>query len=112
MELDYVTASVGLSLVACDIGEPMDLSWAALPRLDLTRSRLVGLQAVGSRVAGDLLLDGATVSGKGDTGAVRLRGAHVGAVLMDDAQVHHDSGPALFGDSLRVETTFTISARR
>ena len=181
LELEYVTAAAGLDLIDCDVEEPVDLSQATLPRLVLTRSRLVAIRAgslhvgmltmegtevrndsgpalhahrlrvdgvlylrdarlfghsdrsairlVGTRVGGelnmrgvemsndtgpamdaaDLMVDGnlylerATVSGHGDYGAIRLRGAHVGGVFsMKHSEISNTSGPALRANSLTV----------
>jgi hypothetical protein len=113
LELEYVTSPVGLELVDCDVEERMSLSRAVLPRLQLTKSRLDGLHAPGVQVAGDVLLDEATVSGTGELGAVRLRGAHVGGMLiLSGAEVHNDSGPAVHADSLRVADTFFLRGAR
>lgn len=113
LELNYITASVGLELLDCDIEDRVRLSQAVLPRLQLTRSRLGGLHGRGMRVAGDLVLDEATVSGTGELGAVRLRGARVGGMItLDGTEVRNDSGPALHADSLRVEDSFFLRGAR
>ncbi|HEX6354920.1 hypothetical protein [Actinophytocola sp.] len=104
LELDYVTAKVGLDLVDCDIEEPVDLTQAALPRLVLVRSRLAGLRAAGVRISGDLLLDEATIVGTEKTGAVRLLSAHVGRALsLDGVEVRNDFGSALHADRMQVD---------
>ncbi len=109
LELDYVTAVVGLDLVDCDIEEPVDLTQAALPRLVLTMSRLAGLQAAGVRITGDLLLNEATVVGTGRLGAVRLRGAHVGGELnAEGAEIRNDAGPAVDAANLTVDSNMFL----
>ena len=52
---------------------------------------------------GMFLRNGFTATGSGDGGAVRLPGAHIGRQLSCiGAQLHNDSGPALFADGLQV----------
>ena len=92
LDLDHVTAEVGLDLVDCAVEERMTLSHAVLPRLVLTKSRIAGLNAEGVRISGDLVLIEAVVSGAG----VRLRDAHIsGSLSMESLEAHNDSGPAL-----------------
>jgi len=92
LDLDHVTAAVGLDLVDCAVEERMTLSHAVLPRLVLTKSRIAGLNAGGVRISGDLILIEATVTGVG----VRLRDAHIsGTLSMESLEVHNGSGPAL-----------------
>jgi hypothetical protein len=51
------------------------------------------------------LRDGFTATGSGELGTIRLAGAHIGGNLeCNGATVRNDSGPALDGDQLRVET--------
>ncbi|WP_372667998.1 hypothetical protein [Amycolatopsis kentuckyensis] len=59
------------------------------------------------RVDGSLFLrDGFTAIGAGDSGAVRLLGAHVGGVLdLGGAQVTNATGPALHAERVRVEAS-------
>jgi hypothetical protein len=113
LELDYVTTAVGLDLVDCDVEEPLDVSNAVLPRLVLSRSRLAGIQATSLRVTGDALLDGIVVTGAGDAGAVRLRGAQIGGLLtLTHAEIRNDTGPALHADSIRVGGTLFLREAR
>ena len=50
------------------------------------------------------LCDGFTATGHGDSGAVRLLGAHIGGHLdCTGAQLRNDSGPALGADRLQVD---------
>lgn len=54
-------------------------------------------------VDGNLYLERATVSGHGDYGAIRLRGAHVGGLFsMKHSKVDNPAGPALRANSLTV----------
>lgn len=100
LDLDYVTAKVGLDLVDCTVEEHMTLSHAVLHRLVLTKSRLAGLNAEGVRISGDLILIEATVTGPG----VRLRDAHInGTLSMEGLEARNDSGPAIHADRLRVD---------
>lgn len=104
LDLDYVTANVGLDLVDCAVEERMTLSHAVLPRLVLTKSHIAGLNAEGIRVSGDLILIDATVTGAGTTGAIRLRDAHTSTLAMEGLEARNDSGPALHADRLRVDS--------
>jgi hypothetical protein len=103
LDLDYVTAKVGLDLVDCVVEERMTLSHAVLPHLVLTKSRLAGFNAGGVRIGGDLILNEATVAGEGEMGAVRLRDAQVRTLSMEGLEARNDSGPALHADRLRVD---------
>ena len=50
------------------------------------------------------LRDGFTATGSGETGAVRLPGAHIGGQLdCDGAVLRNDSGPALHADNVQVD---------
>jgi hypothetical protein len=70
----------------------------------LTNTKGTALSADNLRVAGNLELRGAQLSGSGRFGAVRLVGAQVGGLLLaDEVVVRNDTGPALFGDRLRVD---------
>lgn len=103
LELDYVTAPVGLELVDCDIEERVVLAEASLPRLVLTESRIAGIDAEGLRVSGDLIAAEVTVTGAGETGAVLLRGAHIGGQLtLVGAQVSNPDGPAVLANRVHV----------
>lgn len=135
LELDYITATVGLDLVDCDVREPMDLSHATLSRLVLTGSRLAAVRAGGLHVSGTLTMEGAELRndagpalhadrlrvdgtlflrrarmfGHGDRGAVRLLGARVGGELnMQGAEVRNDSGPALDAADLTVDSNMFL----
>ncbi|MFC9687794.1 hypothetical protein ACFTSF_04595, partial [Kribbella sp. NPDC056951] len=59
----------------------------------------------GLRVEGDLFLnDGFTATGAGKSGAVRLVGASVGGhLIVAGAAICNATGPAFYGDGLRVE---------
>ncbi|MGK3207847.1 hypothetical protein [Amycolatopsis sp. MEPSY49] len=60
------------------------------------------VHADGAVVDGDFSLAGATVTGGGEEGALRLLGARVGGQLdLGDATVANDSGPAVGADRLR-----------
>ncbi|MFI5587022.1 hypothetical protein ACIA5G_18390 [Amycolatopsis sp. NPDC051758] len=75
-----------------------------LDKTVLTNTAGPALSADNLRVAGNLLLRDAQLSGSGRFGAVRLVGAQVeGLLLADDVVVRNDTGPALFGDRLRAD---------
>ncbi len=60
------------------------------------------VHADGAVVDGDLGLAGATVTGGGEDGALRLLGARIGGQLdLGDATLANDSGPAVGADRLR-----------
>ncbi|MDX8143070.1 hypothetical protein SK854_13165 [Lentzea sp. BCCO 10_0061] len=55
------------------------------------------------------LRGGFTATGTGDTGAVRLRGAHIGELDCGNSSVRNDSGPALDADGLQVDQRVFLS---
>ncbi|MEO6086627.1 MAG: hypothetical protein ABIQ18_26290 [Umezawaea sp.] len=104
LDLDHVTTTVPLYLHACAISERITCHDARLRELSLIQSTMTGLHANGLRVDGCLFLRGVTVRGSGETGAVRLSGAHVGGSAdFDKAEVVNNSGPGLHADNLRVD---------
>jgi hypothetical protein len=61
---------------------------------------------------GVYLSGGFQAIGTGETGAVRLAGAHLGSQLdCTDARMHNDSGPALMADGLQVDQRVFLSGR-
>ena len=83
-------------------------------QLDARTVRIVNtsgpaLAAGGLRVAQNLDLSGARLEGSGNLSTMRMQGAHVGAFLsLDDAVLENPSGPAWFGDNLRVAEQITM----
>jgi hypothetical protein len=68
------------------------------------------LRADGLQVDQDMYLTGGFIAtGGGDLGAVRLPGARIGGSLeCDEAQLHNDSGPALYADRLHVDQSMFL----
>ncbi len=113
LDLAHVTATVGLSLTGCLIAERIVLTAATLPWLVLQGSRLNGgVRASVLRVSGDVDLSRSTITCSIDEGALRLRDAHLGGIVLDDAEVHGGSGPALSADRLTVDSIMRLSRTR
>ncbi|MFF1606761.1 hypothetical protein ACFVYA_03185 [Amycolatopsis sp. NPDC058278] len=103
LRLDQITASAGISLRRCVVAESIALTGSHFPWVSLQSSRLRRLLADGLQVDGDLKLQRTRISGVGEAGAVRLRGACVGGYVdLDGAEVVNDSGPAVYADRLTV----------
>jgi len=83
----------------------------AAPGATITNDTGPALYADGLQVGGELFLnDGFTASGAGATGAVRLPGARVGSQLdATGATISNDTGPALYADSLVVDSQLFLS---
>src|ERR1035437_2933321 len=102
--LDWFTAtgngdSGAVSLLGAHIGNQLNASGATL-----TNQSGPALDADTLRIDSDLLLDGFTATGSGDSGAVRLLGAHIGSQLnASGATLTNQSGPALNADTLQVD---------
>src|ERR1035437_7417636 len=98
--LDWFTAtgngdSGAVSLLGAHIGNQLNASGATL-----TNQSGPALDADTLRIDSDLLLDGFTATGSGDSGAVRLLGAHIGSQLnASGATLTNQSGPALNADT-------------
>ncbi len=113
LDLAHVTATVGLGLVDCLVAERIVLTAATLPWLVLRGSRLGGgVRASVLRVSGDVDLSRSTIACSTDEGALRLRDAHLGGIVLDDAAVHGGPGPALSADRLTVDSTMRLSRTR
>jgi hypothetical protein len=104
MFLQGVFAGGGLDgavrLLGARVGGQLDCSGAELGN-DSGSALYADSMEVGQAL---FLRDGFTATGSGDTGAVRLLGAHVGGNLeCDQAKLRNDSGPALNADNLQVD---------
>ncbi|WP_410575240.1 hypothetical protein [Amycolatopsis sp. cmx-4-61] len=96
LRLDQIAATAGISLRRCVVAEPIALTGSHFPWVSFQNCRLRRLLADGLQVDGDLKLQGTRISGVGEAGAVRLRGARVGGYVdLDRAEVVNDSGPAV-----------------
>jgi hypothetical protein len=108
--LDWFTAtgngdSGAVSLLGAHIGNQLNASGATL-----TNQSGPALDADTLRIDSDLLLDGFTATGSGDSGAVRLLGAHIGSQLnASGATLTNQSGPALDADTLRIGDGLLLS---
>ncbi len=111
--LDWFTAtgngdSGAVSLLGAHIGNQLNASGATL-----TNQSGPALDADTLRIGDGLLLsDGFTATGSGDSGAVRLLGAHIGSQLnASGATLTNQSGPALNADSLQVDGDLLLTPK-
>jgi hypothetical protein len=104
-DLSFVHAPVPLILRGCDMDEPVLLTSAHLPGLDLSGSRVVAVYANRLQVDGDLLLmDGFHANGGEGAAAISLAGARIGGqVNFSNALLVNSSGPALNAEALHAE---------
>ena len=70
---------------------------------EVTNDTGPALHAEVLRADQSLFLRNATVRGAGRRGTVRLHGAHIGGLSLDDSKVTNDTGPALHADRLRTD---------
>ncbi|ADJ42400.1 hypothetical protein AMES_0578 [Amycolatopsis mediterranei S699] len=104
LDLIQVTAVTGLNLSRCALPDGIRCEQAHLRYLSLNRSLLAYLSADGLRVDGGLFLRGATITGAGELGALRLLSAHIGGPLeLERATITNTAGPALNADGLRAD---------
>jgi hypothetical protein len=81
--------------------------------VELHNSRGPALNGADLKVERNILLSRAVLSGYGDSGAVRLTGAHIGGqLLMDGADIENPSGPALLADGFTVDGALLIEHAR
>ncbi|GLW93394.1 hypothetical protein Aglo03_42100 [Actinokineospora globicatena] len=107
LDLDHISAEVGLALVDCVLSDGLSCNAAQFGWLSLAGSRVAGLRAPGLRTKGNLVLDGATVRGEQRDGAVSLRGAEIGGQLvLDLATIINRTGPAISADDIRLSGGF------
>jgi hypothetical protein len=117
LDLDGVHTEISLSLEDCELPAGLTAEWAHLRGLSLIDCRLgseiaappTALNGGGLQVDQDLVLEGVMATGTDEMGAVWLRGAHVGGILnLGGASLRNESGPALFGDGLRVGQALSL----
>jgi hypothetical protein len=85
LDLDFMTASIGVFLQSCHLPDGFSAANCHLPTLDLSGSIIVAS------------------FGGSDSSAVDLDGANIGGVLsMADAKLTNESGPALIADRVKV----------
>ncbi|MFC4564412.1 hypothetical protein ACFO4E_21335 [Nocardiopsis mangrovi] len=104
LDLDNVSAQVGLALMACRVAEPMSARDAVLPWLTLIGTHLPSLHADRCEITGSVLLRDAVVDGEGEPGAVRFVGARIdGQLSCSGARFTNPTGPALRVDGGRID---------
>jgi hypothetical protein len=109
LDLTHVEAAVGIELQDCSLGHPVLLENAHLPWLVLAGSCVPVLVGDRLRVDSGLFLQGLRAIGHGEFGAVRLLGAHVtGTLLLANAKLTNETGPALVGDGLQADSDFFL----
>ncbi|MGX7827445.1 hypothetical protein ACTG9Q_20405 [Actinokineospora sp. 24-640] len=110
LDLDHIAAVTGLALRACALPDGITCKYARLRQVLLTDATLIAsLCADGLRTEATLSLQGATITGTGGNGALRLLGAHIGGQLnLCGATVTNSIGPALHADRLRTEATLSL----
>jgi hypothetical protein len=105
LDLENLTADVGVELVDCLLGEGLVARDATLPFLALAGCRLEHpaeppLDA-DRLTAAVLVLHRAVIIADCKAGAVRLAGAHLGQLECDGVRMRNDTGPALDADACR-----------
>ena len=105
LDLDNVTATVGLYLTDCTVDEPIGARDAHLRDLVLNGGRCAGLQADGVHIERDLYLRGGLqVDGDQKDGLIRLVGGHIGGDLsLGKVALTNAAGPAIDANRLRVD---------
>lgn len=104
LDLDNVTAPVGLYLTGCTIDEPIDARDARLRDLVLRGGRCAGLQADGVHIDRDLHLeDGLQVDGDQQDALISLIGSHiVGDLSLGKVALTNSAGPAIDANRARI----------
>lgn len=107
VDLEGVSSSVILALLECHLPDGLIARDARLSVVKLCGCQVgetPGTAVDAARlVATMLVLRDAAVRGHGPDGAVDVRGARLVRLDCDGARLNNDTGPALHGDSLRVE---------
>ncbi|WP_141754342.1 hypothetical protein [Streptomyces agglomeratus] len=77
----------------------------------LTNEAGAALVADGLEVGSSAVLAGLTATGHGEKGTVRLPGAHITGqlLLVDDAKLTNEAGPALVADGLQVDSDTSLA---
>lgn len=105
LDLDNVTACVGLYLTDCTIDKPINARDAHLRDLVLTGGRCAGLQADGVHIDRDLYLHGGLqVDGAQEDGLIRLVGGFIGGDLsLKKVEITNAAGPAIDVNRIRID---------
>ncbi len=102
LNLDGVSAAIGLQFTGCRFEKPLSLSDAKLPRLVLDTCVLPAVTADRARVD-TLIIRGCELDGRRPDGLIRLAGAQVASELrLDGTRLVNRSGPALRAPGLSV----------
>jgi hypothetical protein len=110
LDLDHVSASVGLGLKKCAIAEPIKAYCTHLPWLSLPDTQFCSMRANGLRIDMGLDMRRVRASGSDKDGIIRLIEARVGGQLsLEDAVIKNTSGPALVASGLHVESVLRLS---
>jgi hypothetical protein len=98
LRLAYADIPWPVRLRSCEFDDVIDLSGAHTRQLNLRGSRLVGLEAPGAEIGGNLRLIGGRCDGQ-----IRLSGTHItGALQMQQAQLANPGATALLANLLVV----------
>lgn len=108
LDLEGVSTRVNLSLRHCYLPDGVVARDASVGVLRLHGCRVDRPIAAERLAASVLALTATTVVGQHLDGAVDLRGARLGRLDCDGASFTNDLGPALNGDSLRVDLTVSL----
>jgi hypothetical protein len=115
LDLENLTISVWVQLYDCLLDEGLVAHDATLPGLVLSGCRFEHSSqpplAADRLTAAVLLLDRAVITAASETGAIRLRSAHLGLLDCTDATIRNRTGPALFADGLEVDQDIFLRGR-
>jgi hypothetical protein len=113
LDLDHLTTKVAVEFFDCLLSEGLIVRDATLPFLGLWGCRLehpTQPPLVADRLSAAALgLEGAVITADCKAGAVRLSGAHLGALDCTGATMRNDTGPALVANRLQVDRDVSLS---
>ncbi|MCU1655791.1 MAG: hypothetical protein JWO57_447 [Pseudonocardiales bacterium] len=115
LDLSYVDFDHPIELVDCLFDSSIDLSYAKLRTIDLTRSLFTAtespvIRAEQLQTSGGLTLAGMIAAADGDDGVVVLRGAHIGGQLdLRSATLSNGTGPVLAADGFQVDSDVSLA---
>jgi hypothetical protein len=115
LDLENLTISVWVQLYDCLLDEGLVAHDATLPGLVLSGCRFEHSSqpplAADRLTAAVLLLDRAVITAASETGAIRLRSAHLGLLDCTDATIRNRTGPALAAEGLEVDQDVFLRGR-
>jgi hypothetical protein len=103
LDLANITSPLPFELSDCQLDEGLDARNAQLTTVALAGCRLGSTLHAAHMTATVLDISGATIEAHAERGAVNVNTAHLGRLNADNAKLHNDSGPALYGKRLRVD---------